>query len=470
MSEKPKESWNSRAGVILAVVGSAVGLGNFLRFPGKAVLNGGGLFMIPYVVAFLIVGIPLAWSEWALGRHGGNRGHNSAPGIFREVLGGTHGSFLGMLGTIMPMLIYIYYVILEALCLYFAWSFLTGAIPDRGADADKITGFVLESLGMTDNGAMFTGQQVGMLACIAFCTVINFTLIYRGLSKGIEMFCAVAMPLLVICAVIVLIRVLTLPANPAAPEQNLVNGLGYMWNPVAEGRSLVDTLTNPTVWVEATGQIFFSLSLGFGLILTYASYLKKDDDICLSSLTSAAGNGFCEVVLGGMIAIPAAFIFLGPAFLSNPDNVGTFSLGFMALPNVFNQMPAGAFFGFLFFFLLFLAAVTSSLSMLQPSIALLEAGLAGPLASLFLGLAATLVWLVPALHRPAGRGTGADPQALGLPPRRHHPAGHRVHHLVQRRAGGAGHRGFLDGEFFYFHLRHLADGDFWLGGGQRAGI
>lgn len=375
MSGTVKESWNSRAGVILAVVGSAVGLGNFLRFPGKAVLNGGGLFMIPYIVAFLIVGIPLAWSEWALGRHGGNRGHNSAPGIFREVLGGTHGSFLGMLGTIMPMLIYTYYVILEALCLYFAWSFLSGVIPELGADAEAITGFVLTSLGMTENGAMFSGQQTGMLFCIAVCTLINFTLIYRGLSKGIETFCAIAMPLLVVCAVIVLVRVLTLPPNPAAPEQNLVNGLGFMWNPVAEGRSLGETLTNPKVWVEATGQIFFSLSLGFGLILTYASYLKKEDDICLSSLTSAAGNGFCEVVLGGMIAIPAAFIFLGPAFLSEPGNVGTFSLGFMALPNVFNQMPAGAFFGFLFFFLLFLAAVTSSLSMLQPSIALLEEGL-----------------------------------------------------------------------------------------------
>jgi SNF family Na+-dependent transporter len=375
MAEKEKESWNSRAGVILAVVGSAVGLGNFLRFPGKAVLNGGGLFMIPYVIAFLIVGIPLAWSEWALGRHGGNRGHNSAPGIFREVLGGTHGSFLGMLGTIMPMLIYTYYVILEALCLFFAWSFLTGAIPELGADAGRITSFVVESLGMASNGAMFTGPQLGMLVFIALCTLINFALIYRGLSKGIETFCSIAMPLLVVCALVVLVRVLTLPPNPAAPEQNLINGLGFMWNPVAEGRTLADTLTNPTVWVEATGQIFFSLSLGFGLILTYASYLKKDDDICLSSLTSAAGNGFCEVVLGGMIAIPAAFIFLGPAFLSNSANVGTFSLGFMTLPNVFNQMPAGAFFGFLFFFLLFLAAVTSSLSMLQPSIALLEEGL-----------------------------------------------------------------------------------------------
>ena len=104
-----------------------------------------------------------------------------------------------------------------------------------------------------------------------------------------------------------------------------------------------------------------------------ASYLKKDDDIALSSLTSSAGNEFCEVGLGGMIAIPAAFVFLGFSTVQNPP--GTFGLGFVALPNVFDQMPAGRFFGFIFFFLLFLAAVTSSLSMLQPAIAFLEEGL-----------------------------------------------------------------------------------------------
>jgi len=375
MDQPPKESWNSRFGVILAVMGSAVGLGNFLRFPGQAAQNGGGLFMIPYLVAFLIVGIPLAWSEWALGRYGGKQGYNSAPGIFGHVLGGRHGAYFGMLGTVMPVLIYTYYVILEALCLYFAWSFLNGAIPELGGNVEQVSGYVVTSLGMGEHGAMFTGGQTTMLGMIVVCFFINFTLIYRGLSQGIEKFCAFAMPLLVLCAFIVLFRVLTLPPNPAHPDQSLLNGLGFLWNPIKGNSSIWETLAQPKVWVAATGQIFFSLSLGFGLILTYASYLKRDDDVCLSSLTSAAGNGFCEVILGGMIAIPAAFIFLGPAFLSNPDNIGTFSLGFMTLPNVFNQMPAGAFFGFLFFFLLFLAAITSSLSMLQPSIALLEEGL-----------------------------------------------------------------------------------------------
>lgn len=368
------EHWGTRFGVILAVTGSAVGLGNFLRFPGQAAQNGGGLFMIPYLIAFLIVGIPLAWSEWALGRHGGTRGKNSAPGIFRAVIGRRQGSYVGMLGTVMPVLIYTYYVIIEALCLYYAWHFLTGTISGLGDSVEDVGTFFSASLGLTEHGALFSGQAQ-FLGFVALCFFINFFLIYRGLHRGIEKFCMFAMPLLVICAFIVLARVLTLSPNPETPDQNLLAGLGFMWNPAQDGESVWRTLANPDIWLAATGQIFFSLSVGFGLILTYASYLKKDDDVALSSLTSVSGNGFAEVVLGGMIALPAAFIFLGPTFLSDPGNIGTFSLGFVTLPNVFNQMPAGAFFGFLFFFLLFLAAVTSSLSMLQPSIALLEEGL-----------------------------------------------------------------------------------------------
>jgi NSS family neurotransmitter:Na+ symporter len=373
MDTKPtKEGWNSRVGVILAVTGSAVGLGNFLRFPGKAAANGGGAFLIPYLIAFLLIGLPLAWAEWALGRHGGARGHNSAPGIFRSVIGTRWSSYLGMLGTVMPVLIFTYYLFVEAWCLAYAWDYLTGAFVRLGGDTAAIGAHFEASVGAGANGVLFA-EMSPMFLFMLICFVLNFALIYRGVSRGIEAFCNIAMPLLVVCALIVLVRVLTLPPHPLHPEQNILNGLGYMWNPVQAGSNLWETLAKPEIWLEATGQIFFSMSLGFGLILTYASYLKPKDDVCLSSLTSAAGNGFCELVLGGMIAIPAAFVFLGPAVVQSPP--GTFGMGFVTLPNVFNEMPAGQFFGFLFFFLLFLAAVTSSLSMLQPAIALLEEGL-----------------------------------------------------------------------------------------------
>ncbi|MBM4153340.1 MAG: sodium:calcium symporter, partial [Kiritimatiellaceae bacterium] len=207
------------------------------------------------------------------------------------------------------------------------------------------------------------------------CFILNFIIIYRGVSKGIELFCKWAMPALMVCAMIVLVRVLTLGTpDPTHPEQNVMNGLGYMWNLGLNGKSLWQSLSNAQMWLEAAGQIFFSLSVGFGIISCYASYLKPDDDIALSSVTAAAGNEFCEVALGGLITIPAAFVFLGATGVALAAG-STFNLGFMTLPLVFNTMPLGQLVGTLFFFLLFLAALTSSISMLQPAIAMMEEGL-----------------------------------------------------------------------------------------------
>jgi SNF family Na+-dependent transporter len=177
------------------------------------------------------------------------------------------------------------------------------------------------------------------------------------------------MPALIAIAIIILVRVLTLGTPDAAkPDQNVMAGLGFMWNPgdIATG------LKNPQLWLAAAGQIFFSLSVGFGVIITYASYLRKKDDVVLSGLTASATNEFCEVGLGGLITVPAAFMFLGAAGIVGQ---GTFGLGFNVLPEVFARMPAGQMFASIFFLLLFLAAITSSLSMLQPGIAFLEEGL-----------------------------------------------------------------------------------------------
>src|SRR5690606_14655819 len=125
---KPKERWGSRFGVILAVTGSAVGLGNFLRFPGLAAQYEGGAFMIPYFISLLLIGLPLAWAEWAMGRYGGVRGFNSTPGIFRCICKNRASSFLGVFGLIVPVVIYMYYVFIEAWCLGYAWNYLTGAL------------------------------------------------------------------------------------------------------------------------------------------------------------------------------------------------------------------------------------------------------------------------------------------------------------------------------------------------------
>lgn len=371
-----KEAWASRIGVILAVTGSAVGLGNFLRFPGLAAQYGGGAFMIPYAVAFLLLGLPIAWVEWAMGRYGGARGYNSSPGIYRAIWKTRAAPYFGVLSMVIPVMIYMYYVYIEAWCLAYAMRYLFGAMTfETAVEYEQFFDAFVGSKGH-GNALMMPGE--GLLGSAVFflvvCFVINFVLIYRGLTRGIEWFCKWAMPALIVCALVVLVRVLTLGTpNPALPEQDVLAGLGYMWNPGTNDGGMLKSLQNPEIWLAAAGQIFFSLSVGFGIIITYSSYLHRDDDIALSSVTACAGNGFCEVALGGLITIPAAFVFLGLTFVQNPP--GTFGMGFVALPNVFGQMPAGNLFGFLFFFLLFLAAVTSSLSMLQPAIALLEEGL-----------------------------------------------------------------------------------------------
>ncbi|OUW17521.1 MAG: sodium:calcium symporter [Opitutales bacterium TMED158] len=408
-SSSPKESWNSRIGIILAVSGSAVGLGNFLRFPGLAAKHGGGAFMLAYFVSFLIIGLSICWAEWAMGRAGGQKGRNSSPGILTALTGRPQYKYFGVIGVLIPVMIYTYYVYIESWCLGYSVNFLAGNLDFQSGD--EASAFFGSFVGAGADGSAFGFgiKQVGWFLVGVF--ILNFILIYRGLSKGIELFCKYAMPALIGLAIIVLIRVLTIGTpDPANPDLNVSNGLGYMWNPVktiVESQSpdggwskleevvgenaisnaqakasadpslrvrelpLAQQLLNFQLWLDAAGQIFFSLSIGFGVIINYSSYLKRKDDVVLSGLAATSANEFCEVGLGGLITVPAAFTFLGLAGATG----STLGLGFNALPMVFASMPAGQLFGFLFFFLLFLAAVTSSLSMLQPGIAFLEEAL-----------------------------------------------------------------------------------------------
>jgi SNF family Na+-dependent transporter len=126
------------------------------------------------------------------------------------------------------------------------------------------------------------------------------------------------------------------------------------------------------VWLEAAGQIFFTLSVGIGVILTYASYLSKGDDVVLSGLTAASTNELAEVILGGSIVIPAAFVFFGPLDIQSIARSGVFNLGFVTMPLVLNKLPVAQIFGFIWFSLLFLAGITSSVSLAQPAVAFLE--------------------------------------------------------------------------------------------------
>jgi neurotransmitter:Na+ symporter, NSS family len=364
MAEPHQEAWSSRLGVILAVAGSAVGLGNFLRFPGLCAQYGGGPFMIAYFTSLLLIGIPICWAEWTMGREGGALGYHSSPGIFWVLMRRPGAKYLGLLGVLVPVGVYCYYVLVEAWCLGYAWKAVSGDLTRPGFD---YAGFFNRFTGIgADGSALHLGlDAVGFWLVVVF--VLNFYFIYRGVSKGIERVCTWGMPVLILIALIILARVLTLGTpDPTKPDQNIIAGLGRMWNPGDWAR-----LADPQLWLAAAGQIFFTLSVGFGVIINYASYLKPKDDVVLSGLTATAANEFCEVALGGLITVPAAFVFFGATAVGG----GIFGLGFQVLPNVFAHMPFGTVFAVLFFALLFLAAITSSLSMLQPGIAFLEEGL-----------------------------------------------------------------------------------------------
>lgn len=367
MSAGGQERWGTRLGVILAVSGSAVGLGNFLRFPGVAAQNGGGAFMIPYFVALVLVGIPVGWAEWTMGRYGGRKGFHSCPAIM-GVIGGPLARYLGVLGLLIPLVVYMYYGLVEAWCLQYAWAFARGGIglvagsPQAAAQSaayfDTVSGVAAHGV-LLQEGSTLT-FWIGVVA-------LNAYFVYRGLSGGIEKFCQWAMPAMAICAVIVLVRVLTLGTpDPAHPELSVESGLGFMWNPRLEALGRADT------WLAAAGQIFFSLSVGFGVIVNYASYLRRKDDVVLSGLTAASTNEVFEVGFGGMITLTAAFVFMGASL-----SIGSaYELGFETLPVVFAEMGAlGNLIGALWFSMLFLAAITSSLSMLQPIKAFLQEAL-----------------------------------------------------------------------------------------------
>jgi SNF family Na+-dependent transporter len=360
---KNRETWGSRLAIIMAVAGSAIGLGNFLRFPAKAAANGGGTFMIPYFISLLLLGIPLMWIEWTLGRYGGGFGHGTAPGIFHSVWRKNPLiKYVGVIGIFGPIVIFMYYTFIESWTLAYSWFALTGryaGLPDQAAMKSFLQGFQ----GVTANSHF---QSVGTAYLFFLLTfAANLLVVYHGIRGGIARLCNWALPLLFVCAAILLVRVLTLGA-PVNPAWTVGDGFGFLWNPD------LSKLLSARVWLEAAGQIFFTLSVGIGVILTYASYLRKADDVVLSGLTSAATNEVAEVVLGGSIVIPAAFVFLGPTAMTSVAASGTFNLGFVTMPLVLNQLPWATFFGVVWFLLLFLAGITSSVSLAQPAVAFLQ--------------------------------------------------------------------------------------------------
>ncbi|MQA92450.1 MAG: sodium:calcium symporter [Gemmatimonas sp.] len=353
-----REHWGSRVGLILAMAGNAVGLGNFLRFPVQAANNGGGTFMIPYFISFILLGIPLMWMEWGVGRYGGRFGFATLPRMFDRLWRNPIAKYLGVLGIIMPLIVFIYYTVVVGWLLGFSFFSLTGAYFGEGA-----TG-VADYLASFQNIREGSGGWVGFLFFGIVLAVI-VSVLSRGISKGIEKLALFGMPILFLFGLVIMIRVLTLPETAVGSPGE---GLALLWTP--EWSALNDA----SIWLAAAGQVFFTLSLGMGSIHAYASYLSEDDDITLTGLTTASTNEFAEVILGGTIAIPAAVTFFGISGLAAVS--GTYDLGIVAMGVVFQNLPGGLIWGqllaFMWFFLLFIAGITSSVALATPAMAFLQ--------------------------------------------------------------------------------------------------
>jgi SNF family Na+-dependent transporter len=346
------------------MAGNAVGLGNFLRFPVQAAQNGGGTFMIPYFISFLVLGIPLMWIEWGIGRYGGRFGHGTIPGMFDALTDRRKrwAKYAGVLGLVMPLVVFIYYTYVVSWMLGFSFFSLTGSYFGM-AEVQQMR----EYLGSYQN-LLDPSVHPWWLAVLFFVVTISFLgwVLARGISGGIEKLALIGMPILFLFAFVLLGRVLTLPEGASTP----VAGLNFIWNPEWS------SISEPKVWLAAAGQMFFTLSLGMGTIHTYASYLSEKDDITLTGLSTGATNEFAEVVLGGTIAIPAAVVFFGVTGAQEIARGGSYDLGIVAMGIVFQGLPGPQFLaqltGFLWFFLLFIAGITSSVALASPAIAFLQ--------------------------------------------------------------------------------------------------
>jgi SNF family Na+-dependent transporter len=351
-----KEAWGSRVGLILAMAGNAVGLGNFLRFPVQAVQNGGGAFIIPYLVCFLLMGIPLLWMEWTMGRFGGKQGNHSTPFILDSMGKMRFWKYFGVFGIFTNVAVAAYYCYIESWTLSYVFHsiFDTFSGMTQGEVADFFNRYLM--IGKSTTGIPYEAAVFYIL-----CLALNTYILSRGL-KGVEKAAKIGVPLLLIFGAFLAVRGLTLGTSGASelhPDASAWDGLNFLWTPQ------FDSLSNPTVWLAAAGQMFFTLSVGMGTIHCYASYMKSKDDIALNAVSAGFMNEFVEVVLGSLIVIPIAAGYLGIDWVR--ENAG-FGMAFQTMPYLFDQWGPviSNIAGIFWFGLLFFAGITSSLAMGTP--------------------------------------------------------------------------------------------------------
>ncbi len=329
MSTKQRDKFSTKLGIIATTVGSAVGLGNIWRFPYEAGMHGGGAFMLIYCLFILIIGIPVITAEFIIGRssganvYGAFRSHSNSP-VWKSV---------GLIGILSSIMILSFYSVVAG------WTaeYIVRSL-------QNFNGAVTQAQ-LHEQFNSFTASWRSVLSTIIFL-IINYMIIRRGVRRGIEMMSNLMMPLLFLILLIFCVNSILMPG---AKE-----GLTFLFNPD------FSQLT-PSVWLGAMGQAFFSLSLGLGCLITYSSYFSKETRL-LKSAGIIAGLDTLVAVLAGVIIFPAVFSF-GESPAAGPKLV------FEVLPAIFHNLQWGGLWSALFFFLLLLASLTSTISMSEISIA-----------------------------------------------------------------------------------------------------
>lgn len=341
-----REQWGTRAGFILAAIGSAIGLGNIWRFPYIAYENGGGAFFIPYLFAMLTAGIPFLILEFGVG----HKFKTSVPNIFRGL--SNRWEWLGWWQLLLSFVISIYYVAVVGWTL----SYLVLAFT-QGWGADPANFFFNTYLQLSDTPFAFNGIRWPILGAILCAWVVCWVVLFSGVKRGIEVANKFFMPLLLIMVLIITARAVTL--------EGAKEGLNWMFQPD------FSALLNFKVWVAAYGQLFFSLSIGFATMLTYASYLPKDSDMANNGFITAFCNCGFSILCGVMV-----FSVLG--HMASHQGVGVdevissgVGLAFATIPKAINSLPGPVFFGTLFFAALLFAGLSSMVSICEVSVSVL---------------------------------------------------------------------------------------------------
>ena len=347
-SASKRETFSGRNAFIMAAIGSAVGLGNIWRFPYTTYENGGGAFIIPYLIALLTAGIPLLFLDYAIG----HRHRGGAPLSYRRF--SPHFEVFGWWQMMVNVIIGLYYAVVLGWAASYTYFSINGAWGDKPIDF-----FIGEFLKMGDikNGVSFefVGMVTGPLIAM---WIIALGVLSLGVQKGIAKVSSVLMPVLVIMFMALVIYSLFLPGAE--------KGLDALFTPDWS------KLSNPSVWIAAYGQIFFSLSICFGIMVTYASYLKKESDLTGSGLVVGFANSSFEVLAG--VGVFAALGFIATAQGQEVSEVakGGIGLAFFAFPTIINKAPFGEVLGVLFFGSLTFAALTSFISVIEVIISAIQ--------------------------------------------------------------------------------------------------